>query len=187
MRMSVAFFTILTQNLVFTRLLGLSGFSFLTQRGKSLLPSSLLVLCICPLNTVLLFLLQSLIADPVWTAVIAVCLTLLLTAAVDLLLRVLLKESASAVEPHLLTAACSGAILGILWLSDGSVSGVSSAFSYGIKEGTGFFIAAAMLEALKPAVCSEQTPAVFRGWRGIYLSAGLLSMAAACITASVLS
>ena len=48
MRLSVSLFLLLTQNLVWTRLLGLSGASALTRSNKAMLPSAVFVLILCP-------------------------------------------------------------------------------------------------------------------------------------------
>lgn len=185
MQTTVSLFLILTQNYALTHLFGLPGFAVLTGKRCNLLPSAAAVLCLCPLNAVLLYLLQGLVPERLWQPLLLTALILTEAAAADFLIRKRLPEHCHKPEPHLPAAAFSGAVLGIVLLSGDASESISAAFRFGLMQGAGYFLAGCLLQAVMPAVCSQKMPAAFRGWRGMYVCAGLLSMAAGCLSAAV--
>lgn len=185
MRLSVSLFLLLTQNLVWTRLLGLSGASALMRSNKAMLPSAVFVMILCPPACVFMTLFSRLVPDPVWTPAVSLLAVMLTAAAVDGLIRLTLKRHTARLEPYLMPGACSAAVFCAVQYTEAVYPSVRAAFSAGFSAGIEFFFAACMLQVLAPLNCSEQTPMPFRGWRGMYLCAGLLSMAALCIRTSV--
>ena len=184
MQAAVNLFLILTQNLLFHNLLGLPSIADAEKRGKGLLRTGLLVLLFCTVNAGLLALIRPLLPVryekllfPLCCAVLNGLLDIILLLLCSLITKHLSKELA----PQLHAATCSGAVLGALLMSTEYTHEVSVAFRYGFRMGIGFLAACIMLRLAAPVLCGKKMPACVRGWRAMYLYAGMIALAVACM------
>ena len=83
--------------------------------------------------------------------------------------------------PQLHYAACSSAVLGTILLSTEYTHDAGVAFRYGFRTGLGYLAACLMLKSAVPLLYSDKMPKAVRGWKGLLLYAGILSVAADCL------
>lgn len=108
----------------------------------------------------------------VYTAAISVIYVLTL-----LLSMLLLGKSFAAMKKYIHISAFNAAVMGTMYLSTVSCSGIAEYFMFGIGSGAGFCLAALMLSPVYGRLCSDDTPAAFRGFPSVMIFFGILSMA----------
>lgn len=184
MQTAVNCFLILTQNLLFHNLLGLPSVADAEKRGKGLVRTGLLVMLFCTVNAGLLALTRPLLPVQYEKLLFPLCCAVLnglLDIVILLLCALITKHLSKEIAPPLHAAACSSAVLGALLMSTEYTHEASVAFRYGFRMGLGFLAACIMLKLAAPVLCSSKMPACVRGWRAMYLYAGIIAMAAACM------
>ena len=179
-------FLVLTQNVLFTYVLGVPSIIKSSQKRGWLLFTGLLVTFFTTVNSVLLAWIRPIIpAD--YASLLLPFFCALLCGLLDMLILLVLAGScgtrAHKLIPHLHAAAFSSAVLGALLLSYDAANSVHTAMRYGFRCGLGYLLACGMLAVVVPVVNSEKMPAAVRGWRGLFLYAGVIAMATACISA----
>lgn len=184
MILTTELFLILTQNLLFTHLIGLPPLVRAAESRRRMLLSAgfsaIFILAACTALSAVRGLLPAgltLFLLPLCSAVFCGLLDLLLVLAAG----AMLGERAKPLILEIHAAAFSGAVLGAVLLCFANAGAVGTAFAFGLRCGVGYLAAYAMLAAAAPILTSDKMPASVRGWRGMYLYAGLISLAAACI------
>lgn len=183
MQIASDFLLLFVQNLVFQNLLGLPSAAVSVKNGRGLVRLGGLTMLFCTVTSGVLAFVRPLIPTayeklffPLINAIICGVLDLLLVLAAHFS-----KRFNSLIMPVLHAAAFSSAVLGTALLSTDYTHDAAVAFRFGFRSGFGYLAACLMLKAALPLINSEAVPKTVRGWRGILLYAGLLSMAAACL------
>ncbi|MBQ9906884.1 MAG: hypothetical protein IJM46_08965 [Oscillospiraceae bacterium] len=174
---------ILVQNLVFQNLLGLSPAAVSVKNGKGLLRLGVLTMLCCTLSSVLTAMIRPAIPN-LWQKLLFPLCNALICGAFCIILVLLSRKSKHLkrfVIPGIYYAACSSAVLGTMLLSTEYTHDIPVAFRYGFRSGAGYLGVCIMLKMAAPLLYSEHMPQAVRGWKGLLLYAGILSMAAACI------
>ena len=184
--MITGLFVILTENIVITHLLGIpSPADDPSQKPKNLLPQAFFVLLFSAAGSWLMFFLSPLLrfsGGSLFHPLALILLTSLLAGIVLIPAAFLPDSLKNTVRVSVLEAGISSALLGTLFLGIDASPTASAAAYKGLMQGIGYFVAACLLQAAVPFVCDEKMPARFRGWRGLYLYAAVLSMSALCLT-----
>ena len=179
-------FLVLTENLVLTYLFGLPGLLKSDCQPRRLLRIGVLTACFIFAGCMLLAWIRPILpaeSAHLWIPLCAALINGLLDVLLLLLFAALLGRKSHALIPEIHTAACSSAVLGALLLSFEKNDTVQTACSFGLRSAFGYVLAAMMLCGAAPVLRSEKMPSAVRGWRGMMIYAGLLAMAAACISA----
>lgn len=184
MQLITNLFLILTQNAVFAQILGLPGLMQSAKSRRHLLLTGFLTLCFCAVNTGLLAVFRYALPeiDSAWMTVLGILLNGLTDLAVIALLALTKSEQVQRLVPQIHLSAFSSAVLGTM-LKSGSVS-FAAGFRFGMQTGAGYLLASLMLAAVLPVLSSEKMPASVRGWRGLLLYAGVLSLAVSAFAAN---
>lgn len=184
MQAAADLFLILTQNLLFHHMLGLPALASAEQRGKGLVRTGILTFLFCLICPVLLALIRPYLPER-WERLFFPLCTVLICGLLDILILLLCglltRRLSSAVAPQLHASAFSCAVIGTVLMSTDFTHEVSVAFRCGFRSGIGYLAACIMLRLAAPALCGKKVPASVRGWRAMYLYAGLLAMACACM------
>ena len=179
-------FLILTENVLFSSLLGLP--SFTDQGGKkyvNLLTPAFFVMAFSVLGSMILYPVTKLFRfenGKVFYPLILILIIALLAAAMMLAAVLLPEKYRTAVRMAIWEAAISSAMIGILYFTIDASPSVTAAAAKGLMYGCSFLFASCFLQIAVPYIFSEKMPARFRGWRGLYIYAAVLSMAALCLT-----
>lgn len=177
-------FLILTQNLVFSHLLGITPVVRAEGRRRMLLLSSGLSAVFILVSCTVLTALRPLLPAGELRLILPLCCAVL-NGALDLICvlaaGLIAGEKARPAIVQIHAAACSGAVLGAVLLCFANAGTVSAAFFFGLRCAAGYLLAFLMLAAAAPVLNSNKMPASVRGWRGMYLYAGLIGLAVACI------
>ena len=183
MQIASDFALIFVQNLIFTNLLGLSSASVSLKKGRGFFRLGVLTLIICTAASGILALIRPLIPNEYQKLVFPLC-NALICGVLDLLLVLaagISKVLNRIIMPQLHYAVFSSAVLGTVLLSTEYTHDAGVAFRYGFRSGIGYLAACLMLKAAAPLLYSKKMPEAVRGWKGLLLYAGLISMAAACL------
>ena len=179
-------FLALTENLVLSYAIGIPSLLKSDGSRRRILAVGFLTACYIVVGCMMTALIRPLLPVeyarvflPLFSAVINGILDLLLLC----LIAVLPLRKPDGIIMLLHMSAFSSAVLGAILLCYEQKPAFSSAFSFGLRCGFGYLLACLMLCCAAPALCSRKMPAAMRGWRGMLLYIGILSMAAACISA----
>ena len=183
MQTAIDFALIIIQNLVFQNLLGLSPAAVSVKKGKGLFRLGVITLLFCTMSAGITAIVRPLIPAgyqkllfPLCNALICGILCLIFTLICrfsKLLHRFMI--------PQIYYAACSSAVLGTVLLSTDYTHDIPVAFRYGFRCGIGYLTVCVMLKMVAPLLYSKHMPRAVRGWKGLLLYAGVLSMASACL------
>lgn len=174
---------ILVQNLVFQNLLGLSPAAVSVKTGKGLLRLGVLTMLFCTVSSGLNAAIRPVIPN-LWQKLLFPLCNALICGVLCILLVLISRKSKHLkrfIIPAVYYAASSSAVLGTMLLSTEYTHDIPVAFRYGFRSGAGYLGVCIMLKMAAPLLYSEQMPQAVRGWKGLLLYAGMLSMAAACI------
>lgn len=173
------FFVILTQNLVLSACLGMPSLAQSAKSRKQLLFNGALTALLCAFGTGLLAAIRGMfpLLHPVWMTVFGVAVTCLTDAAAVLLIS--RRDALKPFIPQMHRAAFSSAVLGMM-LKSAAVS-FPAGFRTGLEAGAGYLLCCLMLAAVLPELYSEKMPESVRGWRGVLLYAGVISLAVTCM------
>lgn len=184
MQAAADLFLILTQNLLFHHMLGLPALASAEQRGKGLVRTGLLTFLFCLICPVLMALLRPFLPER-WERLLFPLCSVLICGILDILILLLCglitKKLSRSIAPQLHASAFSCAVIGTILMSTDYTHETAIAFRCGFRAGIGYLAACLMLRLAAPVLCGDQVPASVRGWRAMYLYAGLLAMACACI------
>ena len=184
MKEAADLFLILTQNLIFHYILGLPSIASAEQHGKGLLRTGVFTLLFCMVNPVLLALVRPYLPEHFEKLLFPLC-SVIFSGVLDMLLLLLIaalsKKLSKTIAPQIHASAFSCAVLGTVLMSTDYTHEAAIAFRCGLRSGVGYLAACILLRLAAPALCGKHVPDAVRGWRAMYLYAGLLAMAAACM------
>ena len=184
MQAAADLFLILTQNLLFHHMLGLPSLASAQQRGKGLVRTGILTFLFCLVCPVLLALIRPYLPERWEKLLFPLCCAVIcgvLDIFVLLICGLLTKQLSKSLAPQLHASAFSCAVIGTVLMSTDFTHEASVAFRCGFRSGIGYLAACIMLRLAAPFLCGDKMPDAVRGWRAMYLYAGLLSMACACM------
>lgn len=183
MSFSADFFLIFVQNLIFQHMIGLPGTFQARKHGGKLWQHGLMTVLFCTVCAGTTAMIRPYLPANYAKLLFPLC-CVCIAGAMDLLLVLIARHSTllnKILLPHLHNSAFSGAVLGAVLLSTEYTHEAAVAFRYSFRTGCGYLAACCMLQLAMPAFSSKKCPKLFRGWRGMYLYAGLLAMASACL------
>lgn len=177
------YFLLLVQNVVFREVFGFPDMLRSVRQNGGILLHGLFTVGFCTLCGGMLAIYRLWIPEPYFRYGMPL-LSVLTCGLADILLLLaftpLLPKIAKRIAPVLHNAAFSGTVLGIA-LQAAYGYDIRAAFRTAFHSGLGFFAASLMLALAVPVLCSKKMPQSVRGERGIFLYAGLLAMASACM------
>ncbi|HAJ96541.1 MAG TPA: hypothetical protein DCO72_02220 [Ruminococcus sp.] len=206
MQLISALFSLLTENLIFTKALGTSTLTVATKRNSNLPIMSLIISGISAISCVVANFMYSqlhltgMLKQPyklglpiLYTAIVSVIYIIIL-----FLLQKICGEKAEKYKNYVHLSAFNCAVMGTLYLAFTPVyisqdveipkafylqgelySGfsVTGAMWFGLKNGIGFLLASLMLSAVRERLYDEEVPEAFRGFPAIMIYTGLISLA----------
>ena len=179
-------FIMLTENVMMTHLLGLPPFYEEREKRRfPLIAPACFVMFFCAAGNILLFYLSRVLRFPegkLFYPILLVGVIALLCTGVCFAAHWLPARVKTGVRKAAAEGAVSSGLLGFLYLSMDSAPDVMTALINGLNQGAAFLLAAILLQIAVPYICSKKMPQHFRGWRGLYLYAAILAMAAYCLT-----
>ena len=178
-------YSLLTQNLLLTGMLGLPAIGYLVRKRQSLSLHGLLVTLFCTVNAGLLYLIRPLLRfseGELFLPAVCILLNAALLGILYLPVHFFAGKARKPLTVQLCAAAFSGAVLGMLLQSVDAVPNGTAAMERGLRQGGGYLLVCCLLGAACPMLCSSDMPKAIRGQRGVYLFAAVLAMAIACMT-----
>lgn len=184
MQTAADLFLVLTQNLVFHHLLGFPSIAETNREDNSLIINGIFTMIFCIINAVCITFLRSyftFLPENLLFPITSILISSLAAVILWLIIQFIFKKHKKQINQYIINAAFSSAVLGAALITTDYTHEVAIALKHGFRLGVGYCVACLLLQMAAPALSSEKLPKAVQGWRSLYLYAGILSLAVACL------